>query len=84
MQTIISEKGGQTCRFAATPAAQNVLVQSFQTNLRAIGDISDSDKTALTQRAEAIVRDEVYPAYQRQIEALQAIQPRAGRRAKNC
>lgn len=63
--------------FSSRPAAQNVLVQSFQTRLAEVADISAADKTALTQRAETIVRDQVFPAYQRQVEALQQIQPRA-------
>jgi uncharacterized protein (DUF885 family) len=63
--------------FAQTPPAQNVLVQSFQSRLAGVADIADADKTALAQRAETILRDEVLPAYQRQIEALQAVQPRA-------
>lgn len=63
--------------FAGSAPAQTVLVTSLQSRLANIQDISAADKTALTQRAETIVRDEVLPAYQRQIEALQAIQPRA-------
>jgi uncharacterized protein (DUF885 family) len=63
--------------FSGRGPAQNVLVTSFQSRLNEIADISAADKTALTQRAETIVRDEVFPAYQRQIEALTAIQPRA-------
>ena len=63
--------------FAGTAPAQTVLVTSLQTRLAEIEDISDADKTAMVQRAETIVRDEVLPAYQRQIEALTAIQPQA-------
>jgi uncharacterized protein (DUF885 family) len=63
--------------FAQRQPAQTVLVQSLQTRLGDIADISAADKTSLTQRAETIVRDEVFPAYQRQIEALQAIQGRS-------
>jgi uncharacterized protein (DUF885 family) len=63
--------------FAGRAPAQTVLVQSFQSRVNEVADIPAADKTAMTQRAEAIVRDEVLPAYQRQIEALQAIQPRA-------
>jgi uncharacterized protein (DUF885 family) len=63
--------------FAGTAPAQNVLVQSLQTRLAGVTDIPEADKTAMVQRAETIVRDEVFPAYQRQIEALTAIQPRA-------
>jgi uncharacterized protein (DUF885 family) len=63
--------------FAGTAPAQTVLVQSLQSRLAEAAGIADADKTALTQRAEAIVRDEVLPAYQRQIAALTAIRPRA-------
>jgi uncharacterized protein (DUF885 family) len=68
---------GQLRNFAGRQAAQTVLVTSLQTRLAGIADISDADKTALTQRAETIARDEVLPAYQRQIEALTALRPRA-------
>lgn len=63
--------------FAGTAPAQTVLVSSFQGRLNDVADIAAADKTALTQRAEAIVRDEVLPAYQRQIDALNGILPRA-------
>lgn len=63
--------------FSNGGAAQNVLVQSFQRRLNDIADIPAADKTAMVERAEAAVRDQVFPAYQRQIEALQQIQPQA-------
>ena len=63
--------------FAGTPPAQTVLVTSLQSRLGEVADIADADKTAMVQRAEQIVRDEVLPAYQRQIDALNAVLPRA-------
>ncbi len=63
--------------FAGNAPGQTVLVQSLQTRLAEVGDINEADRTALVTRAETIVRDEVFPAYQRQIEALTAVQPRA-------
>jgi uncharacterized protein (DUF885 family) len=63
--------------FSNRAPAETVLVQSLRTRLDGIADIPAADKTSLAQRAETIVRDEVFPAYQRQIEALQTIQPRA-------
>jgi uncharacterized protein (DUF885 family) len=63
--------------FSGRAPAETVLVQSLRTRLDGIADIPAADKTALAQRAETIVRDEVFPAYQRQVEALQTIQPRA-------
>ena len=68
---------GQLQTFASLAPANTVLVQSFQRRISEVTDVADADKTALAQRAEAIVRDEVLPAYQRQIEALNAILPRA-------
>jgi|CXWL01.1.fsa_nt_gi uncharacterized protein (DUF885 family) len=64
-------------KFAGIAPAQTVLVQSLQSRLAEVAEIADADKTALAQRAETIVRDEVLPAYQRQIDALNAILPRA-------
>ncbi|MBC7768610.1 MAG: DUF885 family protein [Phycisphaerales bacterium] len=63
--------------FADTAPAQTVLVTSLQARLAEVADIPGADKTAMTQRAEAIVRDEVLPAYRRQIDALNAVLPRA-------
>jgi uncharacterized protein (DUF885 family) len=67
----------QLSQFASTPPAQSVLVTALQGKLANVADLADADRTALAQRAEQIVRDEVFPAYQRQIEALNAIRPRA-------
>jgi uncharacterized protein (DUF885 family) len=65
--------------FAETPPAQTVLVASLQARLADVEEtkIPDADKTALIQLAEAMVRDEVLPAYRRQIDALNALKPRA-------
>jgi uncharacterized protein (DUF885 family) len=67
----------QLGQFRNTAPAQTVLVSSFQQRLAGIEGMSDADKTALTTQAETIVRDTVLPAYQRQIDALTAIRPRA-------
>jgi uncharacterized protein (DUF885 family) len=63
--------------FRGTAPAQTVLITSFQQRLNDIADIPAADKTALVTQAETIVRDTVLPAYQRQIDALTAIRPRA-------
>ena len=63
--------------FAAIPTGENVLVTALAGKLANVAEIPESDRTALTQRAEAILRDEILPAYQRQIDALNAIKPRA-------
>jgi uncharacterized protein (DUF885 family) len=67
----------QLGQFRGMAPAQTVLVTSFQQRLAGIADIADADKTALTAQAETIVRDTVLPAYQRQIDALTAVRPRA-------
>jgi uncharacterized protein (DUF885 family) len=63
--------------FAQTPAANTVLVQTLVRRLPEIAEIGEADRNAMIARAEAIVRDEIFPAYARQIEALRAVRPRA-------
>lgn len=67
----------QLTGFAQTAPAQTVLVQALQSKLAQVAEIADSDKAALAQRAETIVRDEVLPAYNRQVAALNEIRTRA-------
>lgn len=62
--------------FIATAAAQNVLVSTFAEKLNGVNEINAADKNTLKQRAQTIVHDEIYPAYQRQIDALNALKPR--------
>lgn len=57
--------------------AETVLVISLRERLAQVTDISDADKAALVTQAETIVRDTVLPAYQRQIDAIAAVRPRA-------
>jgi len=63
--------------FAQTAPAQTVLVTSLAQRLPQVAEIPEAERAAFLTRAETIVRDEVLPAYQRQIEALGAIRPRA-------
>jgi uncharacterized protein (DUF885 family) len=63
--------------FASTAPAQTVLVQTLVRRLPQVQEISGSDRAAYIARAEALVRDEVLPAYQRQMDALRAVRPRA-------
>ncbi len=67
----------QLGQFRGTAPAQTVLVSSFQQRLAGVADISDADKATLLSQAETIVRDTVLPAYQRQIDAITAVRPRA-------
>ncbi|QGZ96063.1 DUF885 domain-containing protein [Terricaulis silvestris] len=63
--------------FAGTAPAQTVLVTSLVRRLPEVSEIPEADRAGFLTRAETIVRDEVLPAYQRQIEALTAIRARA-------
>lgn len=63
--------------FAGTAPAQTVLVTSLARRLPDVAEIPEADRAGLLERAETIVRAEVLPAYQRQIEALTTILPRA-------
>jgi uncharacterized protein (DUF885 family) len=63
--------------FAQTAPGQTVLVTSLAQRLPNVTEIPEGDRAAFLTRAETIVRDEVLPAYQRQIDALSAIRPQA-------
>jgi uncharacterized protein (DUF885 family) len=63
--------------FAGTAPGQTVLVTSLVRRLPEVSEIPEADRAGFLTRAETIVRAEVLPAYQRQIEALTAIRPRA-------
>jgi uncharacterized protein (DUF885 family) len=63
--------------FASTAPAQTVLVTSLQQRIAEVSEIPEADRAGFVSRAETVVRDEVLPAYRRQIEALRAIRPRA-------
>lgn len=63
--------------FAQMAPAQTVLVQSIARRIAEVSEAPEADRAGFASRAEAIVRDEVMPAYRRQIEALEAIRARA-------
>ncbi len=67
----------QLGQFAATAPAQTVLVQSLARRLPEVAEIPEAERAGFATRAEAIVRDQILPAYQRQIEALRAVRPQA-------
>lgn len=60
--------------FAAKKPQDTVLVSSFERRAKDVGGI---DVSAMSAQALAITRDDVLPAYRRQIAALEAIRPRA-------
>jgi len=68
---------GQLRSFAGLAPAQTVLLQSIARRITEVSEIAEADRAGFVTRAETIVRDEVLPAYQRQIEALSAIRPQA-------
>ena len=67
----------QLSAFAAMAPAETVLVQSLARRVAEVADIPEAERAAYAQRAEAIVRDEIMPAYQRQVAALQAARGQA-------
>lgn len=67
----------QLTQFASAAPAQNVLVQSLVRRLPGVAEIPETERAGFVTRAEAAVREAVLPAYQRQIEALTAVRPRA-------
>ncbi len=67
----------QLGEFARTRPADTVLVRSLARRIAEVAEIPEADRAGFLTRAETIVRDEVLPAYNAQIEALRAIRPQA-------
>ncbi len=67
----------QLGEFARTRPADTVLVRSLARRIVDVAEIPEAGRAAFLTRAETIVRDEVLPQYNAQIEALRAIRPRA-------
>jgi uncharacterized protein (DUF885 family) len=67
----------QLSAFAAKKPADTVLVQSLKRRGPQIAGATKKTTADLVARATAIAKDEVLPAYQRQIAALKAIRPKA-------
>jgi len=70
---ILDTSLGQMRPFLATPAASSGLVTSVADRAKAKGLTGD-----YAGRATALVETSVYPALQRQIDALSAVRPKAG------
>ncbi len=62
---------------AAARAADTVLVQSLARRIVDVAEIPEAERAGFANRAEAIVRDEILPAYARQVEALRQIRVNA-------
>jgi uncharacterized protein (DUF885 family) len=67
----------QLTAFAAKRPSDTVLVQSIARRIADVAEVPESERAGFATRAVTIVRDEVMPAYQRQIAALQAVRPQA-------
>lgn len=67
----------QLTAFASIAPEETVLVQSLARRAAEAQDIPEAEWATYAQRAEAIVRDEIMPAYQRQIAALQTVRGQA-------
>ncbi len=63
--------------FSARAPSETALVQTLVRRLPQAQGVSEPDRASYVSRAEALVRDTVFPAYRRQIDALRAIRPRA-------
>jgi len=63
--------------FASTAPRDTVIVQSLVRRLPNVAEIPEAERAAYISTAETAVRERVIPAFQRQIEALRAIRPRA-------
>src|SRR5690606_8493156 len=56
--------------FAQTAPAETVLVSSLARRISEVAEIPEGERAGFLTRAETIVREDVLPAYQRQIQAL--------------
>jgi uncharacterized protein (DUF885 family) len=63
----------QLGEFATLRPSETVLVQSLVRRLPEVAEIAEAGRPDLLGRAETIVRDEILPAYGRQIDALRAV-----------
>ncbi len=63
--------------FSSREPSQTSLVQTLVRRLPNTQGVAEGERAAYVSQAEALVRDTVFPAYRRQIEALRAIRPRA-------
>lgn len=67
----------QLGQFAGSAPGDTVLVQTLVRRLPNVAEISEADRAGYLSRAEALVRDQIMPAYQRQIDALRTVRSRA-------
>lgn len=63
--------------FSSRAPSDTTLVQTLVRRLPNAQGIAEAERATYIAHAETLVRDTVFPAYRRQIEALRAIRPRA-------
>jgi uncharacterized protein (DUF885 family) len=68
----------QMKQFVSTDPSENPLVATFDQRMRAIKTISDPRRMEFTEEAGRIVREQVYPAWQKAIGLLEPLVPKAG------
>ncbi len=71
----------QMRRFVQTPPAQNPFVTSLDERAAAIKTLAPEARTALVTQAERIVRESVYPEWNKAIAFLETLVPRSADRA---
>ncbi|MEE4162843.1 MAG: DUF885 domain-containing protein [Woeseiaceae bacterium] len=64
--------------FVATPAEENILYTSLAGKLEAAPEIDDAEAADVLQRAEALINDDVYPAYETFINYFGELEAAAG------
>lgn len=67
----------QLQRFASTAPRDTVIVNSLTRRLPQVAELSEADRASYVARGETLVREQVMPAFQRQIDALRRVRPRA-------
>jgi uncharacterized protein (DUF885 family) len=63
--------------FVGRPARENLLYTSFAKKLEALPSLPAAEKTAFQSRVEAAITGQVYPAYERLIATLAALESKA-------
>jgi uncharacterized protein (DUF885 family) len=67
----------QMKQFVSTDPSENPLVATFDQRLRAVKSIPDPRRTEFTEEAARIVREQVYPAWQKAIALLEPLAAKA-------
>ena len=67
----------QMKQFVSTDPSENPLVATFDQRMRAVKTISDPRRMEFTDEAGRIVREQVYPAWQKAIGLLEPLVPKA-------